>query len=114
MSYLLEINFGLIYELFVNDFIQIHISLGNMCISGTKYSLVNMFVCFVLYQVDKYTFQEAPIFRYYSRSELLNKNRYLFLTISDSFTILGLWVLGLAVSYINEPNCKLMSPEHYF
>ena len=33
---------------------------------------------------------------------------------SDSFTILGLWVLGLAVSYINESNCKLMSPEHYF
>ena len=33
---------------------------------------------------------------------------------SDSFTILGLWVLGLAVSHINESNCKLMSPEHYF
>ena len=29
---------------------------------------------------------------------------------SDSFTILGLWVLGLAVSHINESNCKLMSP----
>ena len=27
---------------------------------------------------------------------------------------LGLWVLGLAVSHINESNCKLMSPEHYF
>ena len=35
-------------------------------------------------------------------------------TISDSFTILGLWVLGLAVSHINESNCKLMSPEHSF
>ena len=33
---------------------------------------------------------------------------------SDSFTILGLWVLGLAVSHINESYCKLMSPEHYF
>ena len=33
---------------------------------------------------------------------------------SDSFTILGLRVLGLAVSHINESNCKLMSPEHYF
>ena len=33
---------------------------------------------------------------------------------SDSFTIFGLWVLGLAVSHINEDNCKLMSPEHYF
>ena len=33
---------------------------------------------------------------------------------SDSFIILGLWVLGLAVSHINESNCKLMSPEHYF
>ena len=31
---------------------------------------------------------------------------------SDSFTILGLWVLRLAVS--NESNCKLMSPDHYF
>ena len=33
---------------------------------------------------------------------------------SDSFTILGLWVLGLAVSHINEFNCKLTSPHHYF
>ena len=33
---------------------------------------------------------------------------------SDSFTIFGLWVLGLAVSHINESNCKLMSLEHYF
>ena len=33
---------------------------------------------------------------------------------SDSFTILGLWVLGLAVANINEPNCKFMSPKHYF
>ena len=33
---------------------------------------------------------------------------------SDSFTILGLWVLGLTVSHINESNCRLMSPEHYF
>ena len=32
---------------------------------------------------------------------------------SDSFTILGLWVLGLAVSHIKESNCKIMSPEHY-
>ena len=32
----------------------------------------------------------------------------------DSFTILGFWVLGLAVSHINESNCKLMSPEHFF
>ena len=30
---------------------------------------------------------------------------------SDSFTILGLWVLGLAVFHINESNCKLISPE---
>ena len=33
---------------------------------------------------------------------------------NDSFTILGLWVLGLAVSHINESNCKIMSPEEYF
>ena len=33
---------------------------------------------------------------------------------SDSFTILGLWVLVLAVSHMNESNFKLMSPEHYF
>ena len=33
---------------------------------------------------------------------------------SDLFTILGLWVLGLVVSHINESRCKLMSPEHYF
>ena len=33
---------------------------------------------------------------------------------SDSFTIFGLWVLGLAVCQINESNCKFMSPEHYF
>ena len=33
---------------------------------------------------------------------------------SDSFTILGLWVLGLAVSHINESSCKRMSQEHYF
>ena len=33
---------------------------------------------------------------------------------SDSFTILGLWVLGIAVSHINESSCKPMSPEHYF
>ena len=38
------------------------------------------------------------------------KNHY----CSDLFTILGLWVLGLAVSHINESNCNLMSPEHYF
>ena len=25
-----------------------------------------------------------------------------------------IWVLGLAVSHINESNSKLMSPEHYF
>ena len=29
---------------------------------------------------------------------------------SDSFTILGLWVLGLAVSHINESSCKPISP----
>ena len=33
---------------------------------------------------------------------------------SDSLTILSLWVLGLAVTHINESNCKLMSQEHYF
>ena len=32
---------------------------------------------------------------------------------SDSFTILGSWVLGLAVTHNNESNCKLMNPEHY-
>ena len=32
---------------------------------------------------------------------------------SDSFTNFGLSVLGIAVSHINESNCKLMSPEHY-
>ena len=34
--------------------------------------------------------------------------------VGYSFTIFGLWVLGLAVSNINSPNCKLMSPKHYF
>ena len=38
---------------------------------------------------------------------------YMLSYISDSFTTLGLWVLGLAVSHINESNSKLMSPEHY-
>ena len=33
---------------------------------------------------------------------------------SDSFTVFGLWVLGLAVTHIYESNCKVMSPEHYF
>ena len=33
--------------------------------------------------------------------------------ISDSFTIWGLWVLGLAVSHSNGSNCKTLSPEHY-
>ena len=32
---------------------------------------------------------------------------YLRQDFSDSFTILGLWVLGLAVSHINGSNCKL-------
>ena len=36
------------------------------------------------------------------------------LVYSDSFTIFGLWVLGLAVSHINESNYKLMSPEYFF
>ena len=35
-------------------------------------------------------------------------------SFSDSFTILGLWVLGLADTHINESNSKLMSPEHFF
>ena len=34
--------------------------------------------------------------------------------LSDSFTNLSLWVLGLAVSHIIESNCKLRCPEHYF
>ena len=38
----------------------------------------------------------------------------LYMRHNDSFTILGLWVLGLTVSHINESNCKLMSPEHFF
>ena len=33
---------------------------------------------------------------------------------SDSLTLLDSWALGLAVCHINEPNCKLMSPEHFF
>ena len=37
-----------------------------------------------------------------------------YIECSDSFKILDLGVLGLAVSHINESNCKLMSPEHYF
>ena len=41
-------------------------------------------------------------------------NFWMLLLNSDSFTNLALWVLGLAVSHINESNCKLMSPEHYF
>ena len=35
-------------------------------------------------------------------------------TFSDSLSILGLWVLGLADTHKNESNSKLMSPEHYF
>ena len=35
-------------------------------------------------------------------------------TPSDSFTILALWALGLAVTHISESNCKVMSSEHYF
>ena len=33
---------------------------------------------------------------------------------SDSFTILSLWVLGLAVSHINESNCKLPSGAGFY
>ena len=29
---------------------------------------------------------------------------------SDSFTILGLWVLGLALYHINDYNCKVLHP----
>ena len=36
------------------------------------------------------------------------------LVYSDSFTIFGLWVLGLAVSHINESNYKLINPEYFF
>ena len=35
-------------------------------------------------------------------------------TFSDSFTILGLSVLGLAVSYINGSNCKRTSDSFLF
>ena len=35
-------------------------------------------------------------------------------SFSDSFTILGLRVLWIAVSHINESNCNHMSREHYF
>ena len=34
--------------------------------------------------------------------------------ISDSFTILGLWVLGLAVSNINESQLQTYESKHYF
>ena len=33
---------------------------------------------------------------------------------SDSFTILGLWVLGLAVSNINESQLQTYDSKHYF
>ena len=33
---------------------------------------------------------------------------------SDSFTILGLLILGLAVSHINESNCKLITSKILF
>ena len=49
-----------------------------------------------------------------TKKQQKNKQTTWVWTCSDSFTILGLWVLGLAVSHINESNCKLMSPEHYF
>ena len=42
------------------------------------------------------------------------KSGFLATISSDSFTILGLWVLGLAVSHICESNCKLINPEHFF
>ena len=33
---------------------------------------------------------------------------------SDSFTILGIWVLELTVSHINGSSCKLTSPGNFF
>ena len=60
-----------------------------------------------------------PLFNHLVRNEHSKKLMDTFTSViwnrySDTFTILGLWVLGLAVSLINESNCKLMSPEHYF
>ena len=49
-----------------------------------------------------------------SKQCYLHPNTYtdnMHICFSDSFSILGLWVLGLAVSHINESNCKLMSPD---
>ena len=34
--------------------------------------------------------------------------------LNTQFTILGLWVLGLVVSHINESNCKLKSQNIIF
>ena len=50
----------------------------------------------------------------FPRSGNTQSNRGLFWEGSDSFAILGLWVLGLAVPHINESNCNLTSPKHYF
>ena len=44
----------------------------------------------------------------------IQREKYGTINFSDLFTILGLWVLRLAVSHINESDCKIMSPEHYF
>ena len=56
-------------------------------------------------------FRTSPKTSGWILTKLGRKNPYM---TGDSFTILVLWVLGLAVSDINEPDYKLMSPEHYF
>ena len=47
------------------------------------------------------------------RSKLVFKTNYC-LVHSDSFTILGLWVLGLAVSHINESQLQTYESRTLF
>ena len=56
---------------------------------------------------------DRPTF-YFHFLRLMILNKIKKVLSSDSFTILGLWVLGLGVTHFNESNCKLMSPEHFF
>ena len=53
------------------------------------------------------------LYDHFGNTSLLGKQICIY-TYSNSFTILGLWVLWLAVSHINESNCKLMSLDYYF
>ena len=68
------------------------------------------------------TQDDIKIKRYIKKEEMtenyvllrLKQTNTLQVPVKGSFTILGLWVLGLAVSHVIVSNCKLMSQEHFF